>query len=278
MRAGLSITLLAASLLALPAAAQANGPAAPYPPPPSINVEQRIDQKIPLDLEFRDEKGAPVRLGAYFGSRPVVLALVYYGCPMLCGQVLSGVLTSVKTLPMDVGEAFDVVVVSFDPKEGHELAAAKKAAFVERYKRPTGEQGWHFLTGDAPSIERLTDAVGFRYEYDAKQKQYAHAAAIMVLTPDGRLARYFFGTEYSPRDLRFALVEASQGKVGGLADRLMLLCYRYDPRTGSYSATAIGAVRAGGVATVAALGGFIAGMLRRERRRRRETRDEEARP
>jgi protein SCO1/2 len=239
----------------------------PYPTPPEVGFEQRIDERLPLDIELRDERGAPVRLSGLFGGRPVVLALVYYGCPMLCGQVLSGLLSSVRTLTLDAGSAFDIVVVSFDPRETAALAAAKKAAYVERYDRPGGERGWHFLTGDAPAIERLTAAAGFRFAYDERLGQFAHPAGIIVVTPDGRLARYFFGTEYSPRDLKLALVEASEGRVGGLADRLMLLCYRYDPKSGTYSATAVSAVRFGGAATVAGLAAYIAVMLRRERRR-----------
>jgi protein SCO1 len=235
----------------------------------SISIEQRIGEKVPGELPFRDESGAAVELERYYGKRPIILALVYNSCPMLCSQVLSGMVAAMRVLKLDAGRDFDALVVSFDPKESSATAAAQKAKYLRRYDRAGAEGGIHFLTGDEEPIRALTSAVGFRYQYDPELGQYAHASAIMVLTPDGRVARYFFGTEYSARDLRLALVEASGGKLGGLSDGLMLLCYRYDPSSGSYSATAVGAVRIGGAVTLGVLAGFIGLSLRRERRRRR---------
>lgn len=271
MRRALSTALLAASLMALPSGARAER--GPYPAPPKVGFDQRLDGDLPLGASLTDERGEAVTLGAYFGKRPVVVAFVYYGCPMLCGHVLSGILSSARTLQLDAGKDYDIVIISIDPREKPSLAAAKKAAFVERYKRPGGEEGWHFLTGSEPSIRALTEAAGFRYERDERTGDYAHAAGILVATPTGKISRYFFGTEYSPRDVKFALIEASAGKVGRVADKLMLLCYRYDPVMGTYSAKAIGAVRVGGAATVLSLGAFITLMIRRERRKKSETSD-----
>lgn len=231
-----------------------------------IDVAQRLGEALPLDAVFTDESGARVELGSLFGERPVVLALVYYECPMLCTLVLNGLVKSLRPLGMDVGDQFDVVVVSFDPGETPEMARAKKAAYVESYGRPDTADGWHFLTGDAASIDAITDAVGFEYAYDADRDEYAHAAAVMVATPEGQLARYLFGVEYSSRDVRLALVEASAGKIGTLVDRLLLYCYHYDPSRGRYSAVALNVVRLAGVATMTALAGFILVMRRRERR------------
>lgn len=235
----------------------------------SISIEQRIGNQVPGALPFRDESGAPVQLERYYGKRPIVLALVYNSCPMLCSQVLSGMVAAMRVIKLDAGRDFDALVVSFDPKESSATAAAQKAKYLHRYDRAGAEGGVHFLTGDEEPIRAITDAVGFRYQYDPELGQYAHASAIMVLTPDGRVARYFFGTEYSARDLRLALIEASGGKLGGLSDGLMLLCYRYDPSTGTYSATAVGAVRVGGAVTLGMLAGFIGLSIRRERKRRR---------
>jgi protein SCO1/2 len=235
-----------------------------------IGIDQKLGERVPLDLQFRDHRGETVTLKRYVSERPVVLALIYNRCPMLCNQVLSGLVSALKVLKLDAGSDFDVLAVSFDPAETPELSAANRDKLIERYGRAGAAEGIHFLTGEPEPIRRLTDAVGFRYRYDEEQKQYAHASAIMVLTPGGKLARYFYGTEFSPRDMRLAIVEASDGKVGSLSDDLLLLCYRYDPETGTYSATAINAIRFGGVATLAVLGVFIGTSLRRERRQRRK--------
>lgn len=230
-----------------------------------VGMEQRIGQPVPLDLPFVDETGAAVTLGDYFGTRPVVLALVYYECPMLCTQVLNGLVTAIGVINFDVGREFDVVVVSFNPKEGPGLAAQKKAAYVERYGRPQTAGGWHFLTGSASSIARLTEAIGFKYALDAETGQYAHGPAIEVLTPKGTIARYFYGIEYSARDLRFGLIEASEERIGSAVDDVLLLCYHYDPATGKYGAAILDMVRVGGIATMLAFVTFVVISVRRER-------------
>ena len=240
-------------------------------PPPQqvvqrVGIDQRLGAQVPLDLVFRDERGATVTLGSFFGKKPVVLALVYYECPMLCNQVLNGLTQSMKVMSFDVGREFDVLVVSFDPSEGSRLAAAKKASYISRYGRDGAAEGWHFLTGREASIAALARSVGFRYEWMDQSKQWAHGAGIMVLTPGGVVSRYFYGIEFGVRDLRLGLVEASNNRIGGMVDQIRLLCYQYDPMTGKYGLVVLTSIRAGGVITVAALGLFITIMLRRERR------------
>ncbi len=220
---------------------------------------------MPLDIPLVDEQGRSVTLGDYFGARPVVLALVYYECPMLCTHVLNSLASTLNVLALDPGKDFEIVTVSFDSREKPALAAAKKATYLTRYKRPGAAAGWHFLTGDQASIDRLTKAVGFRYVWDADVKQFAHPAGITVLTPDGRLARYLFGIEYGPRDLRFAIVDASAGKVGTPVDRVLLYCYHYNAETGRYSLLVMRVIRIAGIVTVLALGTFIAIMVRKEK-------------
>jgi protein SCO1/2 len=234
-----------------------------------IGIDQKLNQQVPLDLAFTDDTGREVRLGEYFGKRPVILALVYYECPMLCTQVLNGVATALGVLNFTVGKEFDVVAVSINPREGPGLAAQKKAAYVERYGRPGSERGWHFLTGRQESIAALADAVGFRYEYDETTKQYAHGAGIEVLTPNGVISKYFYGIEYSSRDLKFGLMEASAERIGTAIDQALLLCYHYDPATGKYGATAMTLIRLGGIATILAFVSFLFVSLRRERASRR---------
>jgi len=229
-----------------------------------IKIDQKIGSDLPLDLPFVDERGQAVKLGDYFGKRPVVLALVYYECPMLCTQVLNGLVSSLETLNLNAGKDFDVVAVSFNPKEGPGLASQKKAAYVHRYGRPETTDGWHFLTGTQDSITRLTQAVGFQYAYDESIGQFAHGAAIEVVTPAGTIARYFYGIEFSPRDLRLGLVEASGGHLGTMADDVLLFCYHYDPETGKYGASIMTLVRVAGIATVLAFGIFLTVNLRRE--------------
>ena len=232
-----------------------------------VGIDQKLDEQLPLDLTFRDETGKPVQLRKYFGQKPVLLSLVYYDCPMLCTLVLNGLVRSLRAVPLDVGDQFQVVTVSFDPRETAALAAAKKETYVKRYGRAQASQGWHFLTGDEASIQQLTRAVGFRYAYDEKSGQFAHATGIMVLTPTGRLARYFYGIEYSPRDLRLALVEASANKIGSVVDQLLLFCFHYDPKTGKYSLVVMNVLRIAGMGTLLALGSFMLVMFRRDRRK-----------
>jgi protein SCO1/2 len=231
-----------------------------------IGLDQRLDAQVPLDLRFKDEAGRDVRLGDYFGRKPVILTLVYYECPMLCTQVLNGLTSALGVLSFTVGQEFDIVTVSFDPKETPELAAAKKAAYLDRYKRKGAGRGWHFLTGDERSIAALTKAVGFRYAYNASIDQYAHVSGIMVLTPEGRLSRYFYGIEYGPRDVRLALIEAADRRIGTPADQLLLYCFHYDPKSARYSLAIMRLVRTLGVATVLAMVGGIVVLRRRERR------------
>jgi protein SCO1/2 len=231
-----------------------------------IGLDQRLDAQVPPDLRFRDEAGREVRLGDYFGTKPVILTLVYYECPMLCTQVLNGLTSALGVLSFSIGQEFDVVTVSFDPKETPGLAAAKKAAYVNRYKREGAGRGWHFLTGEQRSIAALTKAVGFRYAYNASIDQYAHVSGIMVLTPEGRLSRYFYGIEYGPRDVRLALIEAADRRIGTPADQLLLYCFHYDPKSARYSFAIMRLVRTLGVATVLAMVGGIVILRRRERR------------
>lgn len=235
----------------------------------SIGVDQKLGQDVPLDLKFRDDAGREVQLGRYFGSKPVILALVYYTCPMLCNEVQSGLASSLAILKFNAGEQFEVVAVSINPRETLEAAQKKKKQFLQRYRRAGAESGLHFLTGEQASIEALAKAVGFRYNYDPQTDQYAHASAIMVLTPQGRLAQYFYGIEYAPKDLRLALVESSQNKIGNAVDQVLLYCFHYDPSTGHYGAVVMNMVRLGGIITVLILGVFMAISLRREFRGRR---------
>ena len=267
MKQVMMVVVLLATLV-VPGHAQETRPAVPG----NLGIDQRLNAQVPFDLVFRDETGRSVQFGDYFGSKPVVLALVYYQCPMLCPLVLDGLVSSLRVLSFTAGSQFTVVVVSFNPRETPELAAAKKATSLQRYTRPGAEGGWHFLTGEEQAIARLAGAVGFRYTYDAAQDQYAHASGIVVLTPQGKIARYFYGIEYAPRDLRLGLVEAAANKIGSPIDQLLLLCYHYNPATGKYSALVLDAVRLGGAATVLALGTFLVVMWRREMTRQHEGR------
>lgn len=246
-------------------------PAASTLPPVlrNVGIDQKLNQPIPPGLIFRDETGRSVALQEYFGRRPVVLALVYYDCPMLCTQILSGLVSSLKAVSFNAGREFQVVAVSFDARETPALAAAKKKTHVKHYDRPGTADGWHFLTGDQHSIQALTDSVGFRYNFDPKTNQFAHASAIMILTPQGKISRYFYGVEYAPRDVRLGLVEASQGKIGTPVDQVLLFCYHYDPSTGKYTNVVLGGLRAAAVATVLLIGGFVFVMLRRDSSRAR---------
>lgn len=218
-----------------------------------VGIEQKLDQQLPLDLVFRDESGQEVKLGQYFGKKPVVLSFVYYDCPMLCTQVLNSMVTSFRVLPFQVGNEFDVVTVSFDPRETSVLATAKKKVYVDylpERMRAGATSGWHFLTGDQASIEKLTSAVGFHYRYDEATKQFAHASGIMLTTPGGKLSRYFYGVDYPARDLRLGLIESSENKIGSPVEQLLLYCYHYDPSTGRYGLVVMRIVRVAGVATL----------------------------
>jgi protein SCO1/2 len=222
-----------------------------------VGIDQKLNEQIPLDAVFKDEQGREVKLGEFFGRKPVVLSLVYYTCPMLCNQVLNGMLGAFRRESFNIGDQYEVVTVSFDSRETPELAAAKKRTYVQAYNRAGADAGWHFLTGDEANIKRLTEAAGFRYTWDEQTKQFAHASGIMLLTPEGKLARYFYGIEYPSRDFRLGLVEASQRKIGTPVDALMLYCYHYDPATGKYGAAIMNIMRLAGVVTVV----LIAGML-----------------
>jgi len=220
----------------------------------NVGIEQHLNTQVPPDLTFRDETGKTVKLGDYFGRKPLIIDLVYYNCTMLCGEALAGLASAMRLVKFDVGNEFDVVTVSFDPRETPEMAAAKKKDYVGRYGRANAAAGWHFLTGEPDSINALTKAVGFQYQYDAKTNQYAHATAIMVLTPQGRISRYFYGVDFPPKDLRMGLVEASQGKIGNAVDAVLLFCYHYDPETGKYGAMVANILRLAAAATILILG------------------------
>ena len=230
----------------------------------AVRYDQRLGEQVPLDLPFCDETGRPVKLGSYLGSRPAVLILAYYRCPMLCDMVMQAAESGLKPLSLDPGKDFDVIVASIDPADTPERAMMKKRDIVKRYSRPGTEAGWHFLTGAKPAIERLAHAVGFQYVYDPEKQQFAHAAGIMLLTPEGKISRYFFGIEYPPRDLRLGLVEASGNKIGGLVDQVLLYCFHYDPAIGRYSAITLNLVRVAALATVFGLVLMIVLLRRRE--------------
>jgi protein SCO1/2 len=234
-------------------------------PPSLANVrfDQKLDAQVPLDAVFRNEFDQPVHLGDYFNQgKPVILSLVYFDCPMLCTEVLNGLSSSLRILQFDLGKQYDVLTVSFDPREKPDLAAAKKRAYLQRYGRPDAQNGWHFLTGDEANIHKLTNAVGFQYAWDAKTQQFAHAAGIMVLTPEGRVSQYYYGVEYSPKDLRLGLVQASQNRIGTVVDQVLLYCYHYDPRTGRYGAVIANILKVAGAATLLILGSFLVILFR----------------
>jgi protein SCO1/2 len=231
----------------------------------NVGIDQHLDAQVPPDLAFTDDTGRPVKLGDYFGHKPLILNLVYYNCTMLCGEALAGLTGAMKMVKFNVGDEFDVLTVSFNPQETPEIAAAKKQDYLRRYGRPNAAAGWHFLTGPAESINTLTKAVGFQYQYDPKSSQYAHATAIMVLTPQGRISRYFYGVDYPPKDLRMGLVEASQGKIGNAVDQVLLYCYHYDPATGKYGAIVANILKLGAGLTILLLVGLILILIRLEK-------------
>lgn len=230
----------------------------------AVHYDQRLGEQVPLDLPFRDDAGRPVKLGDYLGKRPAVLILAYYRCPMLCNLVMQAAESGLKPLSLDPGKDFDVIVASIDPTDTPERAAMKKRDILQRYARPGTEGGWHFLTGPPPSIARLAHAVGFQYVYDKEKDQFAHAAGIVILTPEGKVSRYFFGIEYPPRDLRLGLVEASGNQIGGLVDQVLLYCFHYDPAIGRYSAVTLNLMRAAAALFAIGLALFIVLLRRRE--------------
>jgi len=248
-------------------------------PPPlrEIGFDQNLGKAIPLDTTFKDESGRTIALGDYFRKRSVVMVFAYYDCPMLCTMVINGLASALDVLSLVPGRDFEIVTVSFDPHDTPSIAAAKKAPYIARYKQPGAAAAWHFLTGDQPSIDRLTRAVGFRYVWDKETKQFAHPTGVIVLTSEGRLARYLFGIEYSPRNLRYALVEASNGNVGSAVDSLLLYCFHYDPMTGRYGVAIVRVIRLAAGATVLGLVTFIAIMVRREKRNTPRQRSSRAR-
>jgi protein SCO1 len=227
-----------------------------------VGIEQHLNQQIPPSLSFRDEHGKPVELADYYGRKPLILNLVYYRCPMLCGEVLSGLVSALRILKFDVGREFDVLTVSFDPTDTPEMAAGKKAELLKRYGRPGAAEGWHFLTGTQAAIDALTQSAGFEYEYDPKIQQFAHATAILVLTPQGRIAQYYYGVEFPPRDLRLGLVQASENKIGSVVDQVLLYCYHYDPDQGKYGAIIARILKLAAAATIVLLGTFLIAMFR----------------
>jgi protein SCO1/2 len=261
-------------LITLPALAQRmtgppSVPAQTLPPQlGAVNFEQKLDAQIPLDATFQNEFGQTVKLNDYFHQgKPVILNLVYYDCPMLCTEVLNGLSGTMCMMKFDLGKEYDVLTVSIDPREKPELAAAKKRAYLQRYGHPDAQNYWHFLTGDEKNIRALTDAVGFHYEWDPKMQQYAHATGIVVLTPEGRVSKYFYGVEYSPKDLRLGLVDASQNRIGSVVDQVLLYCYHYDPRTGKYGAVITRVLQLAGAVTVIILGGLLIFLFRHEPRK-----------
>jgi protein SCO1 len=259
-----ALLLALSALAALPAAAQQSTTPAILK---KVGIQQNLNAQIPPDLEFRDETGKTVRIGDYFGKKPIVLSLVYFDCPALCTEVLNGQLRTMNAISLNLGSDFEAVTVSFEPKDTPALAKAKRDVYIGQYGRPGAADHWHFLTGEQQSIDALTNVAGFQYAYDPEIKQYAHAAAIMVLTPEGRIDRYFYGVIYPARDFRLGLVEASQGKIGTITDHAMLYCYQYDPMTGKYGVVVMNVLRAAGGLTVLILGIFMTMMFLRERKR-----------
>ncbi len=254
------LSVIVLLVLGTPARAQA-----PLPPMlREVGFDQRLDQPLPLELTFRDESGRSVTLADYFGSKPIILTLNYYHCRNLCPLELDELVGSFADLSLTIGEQFDVITLSIDPRDTPKIAADKKNLYLRRYARPGANEGWHFLTGDASSIQTLASAVGFRYAYDPAQDEYAHPLGVIVLTPQGKIARYLNGLDFPAQDLRLALVEASQNRIGSAIDQLLLLCYHYDPATGKYSALALDLTRLGGIVTAVGLAAFLFLMWRRE--------------
>jgi protein SCO1/2 len=229
----------------------------------NVGIQQNLNQPMPADLEFTDDLGRKVHLGDYFGKKPLILNFVYFSCPMLCGEELAGLESALRVLKFNVGKEFDVITISFDPKDTPEAAAKKKAEFLRRYNRPGAEQGWHYLVGNLQAIAAATSAAGFQYEYDPQTGQFAHSTVILLLTPQGKISQYYYGIEYSPKDIRLGLVAASDNKIGNLADELLLYCYHYDPAKGKYSAAIMRVLRLTSLVTMLCLGAFFFFMVRK---------------
>jgi protein SCO1/2 len=263
------IVLLAATTLV--ARAQVNRPETVDTLSKSLVVQQQLDNQVDLNATFTNSDGREVRLGDLFDEeKPVILTLVYYGCPMLCGQVLNGVVRSLKKVDLQIGDDYQIVSVSFNPSEDADLAAKKKRSFVRLFHDDGAKRGWNFLTSDSASVRKLANSVGFKYYWDDKTNQYAHSAAIMLLTPDGRVSKYFFGVDFDSRDMRLGLVDASEGKIGSLTDKLLLLCYQYDPATGKYAFVAP-VLMGSGILTLVLLGGFIVRSITKERKTNKQS-------
>jgi len=242
-------------------------PAQPIVLPPAlqgVGIDQKLNQQVPLNLVFKDEYGRSAPLSTYFGNKPVILALVYFRCPMLCTQILNGLTSSLKEVTFDPGKDFQLLAVSFDPADTPQTALEKRENYLRRYNRPGTANGWHFLTGDEANIKALTSAAGFRYRYDPVSQQFIHASGIMILTPHGKLSRYFYGLDYSPRDLRLGLVEASAEKIGNPVDAVLLFCYHYDPATGKYGAVTMNILRLAGASFVLVCGSILLVWWRRD--------------
>ena len=251
-------------LLSLAVSAWAGNENAAVTPPQlqGVGIDQRLNNQVPLDLKFRDETGQTVTLGSYFGKKPVILSLVYYSCPMLCTMAENGLLNALRNVKFDIGKEFEVVTVSIDPTDDPERAMGKKAVYAGLYGRPGAKQGWHFLVGDQPSIRTLTEAVGFHYNYMPESRQFAHATGIIVLTPQGKVSRYFYGIQYPSRDIRLALVEASNEKIGNPVDAVLLYCCQYDPATGKYGVVVSRVLHIAGVITLLSMGTLILALSR----------------
>lgn len=247
------------------------GTPASYNPFTDVGYDQRLDAQVPLDLTFVDEAGKTVPLRNYFNGKPAILVLAYYDCPMLCTLVLNGLVKALRTLSLSVGADFNVLTVSFDAREKPELAAEKKQIYLDAYNRSGAEGSWHFLTGTEDAIQQLTQAVGFRYEYDQKSNQFAHASGVIILTPDGRISKYFYGVEYSARDIRLGLVEASEGKIGSLVDQVLLLCFHYDPAGAKYSLLVFRVVQVTGLGVLLLLGSYIFFQIRKEKKQKKKS-------
>jgi protein SCO1/2 len=267
---GVAVSLvLAASLCATASAQYFTPPETKTVAPPGlegVGIDQHLNEQVPLNLTFKDEQGKTVKLGDYFhDGRPVILNLVYFQCPMLCTEVLNGLTSALRVIRFVPGKEFEVVTLSIDPRETPALAANKKQMYLKKLGNPEAGKGWHFLTGDQAQISELANAVGFHYRYDPKLGQFAHAAGIMLITPSGKVSQYYYGVEYSAKDMRLGIVEASQNKIGSLADQVLLYCYHYDPSTGKYGATITNIIRLAGLATVIVLGSTLVLLFRQEK-------------
>lgn len=262
----LALLYLLASISIPPAHAQGSHPTDELIK--GVKFEQNLNQPLPLDLTFQDEAGQKVQLADYFGQKPVILVFAYYDCPMLCTLVLNGLVATLNNLTFDIGDQFEVITVSIDPTDTPALATAKKAVYLEQYRRPEAGAGWHFLVGEDAAIDQLTQAAGFYYQYDSDKQEYAHPTGIMIVTPEGKIARYFYGIDFPARDVRLGLVEAAAHKIGSPVDQLLLLCYHYDPVVGEYTVAIMNVIRVAGLTTVAAIGAVVVVLFRRERGRK----------